>query len=154
MSSFICTSIVFMTCCVRVRDEDLRGCASTMGKRVVAKRKHCPQRGRCARRRLLSFPSRILKCLNVADARQSMLNSSFSVASMFSGMGTPEAALSMLTLEASKLGLSLNPHTVSACDSSPTCRKLLDKVLDDDVCLHADVMDYVADYKRNQLMAK
>jgi hypothetical protein len=95
-----------------------------------------------------------LKCLNIADARQSMLHRSFSVATMFSGMGTPEAALSMLTLEASKLGLSLNPHTVSACDSSPTCRRLLDEVLDDDVCLHADVMDYVLDTARNQITTK
>lgn len=79
---------------------------------------------------------------------KSMLNSSFTWATQFSGMGCPETAMGMVVQEAAAIGLSCKPRQLYSCEIDSQCRSYLETAYPSDSCMFGDILSFQPGDKR------
>jgi hypothetical protein len=106
------------------------------------------QRDRARADQLMGYAATIMKVIvdevGLPVLQRSLLSAEFSMSSQFSGMGTCEHALKMIQQEARKYKLDMRARCSSVCDIDRHCQQVLLRVTaDEDVCVFANMLDYV-----------
>lgn len=96
-------------------------------------------------RKLHKWPRRLAACIvkAVPNVKTSMLSSTFTAATHFSGLATVEQGLKIIRKRSHKYGLQCRPVLVSATDRSKTSQKVLLGVCPKTACIHSDVCGFV-----------
>jgi hypothetical protein len=87
----------------------------------------------------------LMRALTPEQLERSMLSAThLTHCSMFSGMGTTEAAMNILTHELSKSNFKLQVTAVSCCDSSSMCQRVLETMTPQSTCIFKNAADMLS----------